>query len=187
MVAFAGAVLCGGESRRMGRDKALVEVGGLALARRVAAALTAAGADPVVAVGGDAEALGALGLEAVVDRWPGAGPLGALVHALDDVGDDGIVVVLACDLVQPDAAAIVAMAQRLEASSADAIVPVVDGRRQWLHAAWRRRVRGVLRDAFEAGERSLHGATTGLRIDFDESIPAAAVADADVPGELPSP
>ncbi|WP_434127450.1 molybdenum cofactor guanylyltransferase, partial [Enterococcus faecium] len=58
---FAGAVLTGGDSRRMGTDKALIEVDGGPLARRVANALRAAGADPVIAVGGDLEALGDLG------------------------------------------------------------------------------------------------------------------------------
>ena len=46
-VAFAGAVLCGGASRRMGSDKALLGVEGRAMAVRVAGALAAAGGRPV--------------------------------------------------------------------------------------------------------------------------------------------
>ena len=56
------AILAGGRSSRMGRDKALVEVDGRALALRVADALRRAGADPVAAVGGDLPALARLGL-----------------------------------------------------------------------------------------------------------------------------
>ncbi|HJR26495.1 MAG TPA: NTP transferase domain-containing protein, partial [Acidimicrobiales bacterium] len=41
---FTGVVLCGGRSTRMGRDKALLELHGVPMARRVADALTAAGA-----------------------------------------------------------------------------------------------------------------------------------------------
>ena len=48
-----GAVLCGGASRRMGTDKALVEVDGVPMAERVAGALHAGGCAPVVFVGGD--------------------------------------------------------------------------------------------------------------------------------------
>ena len=66
----------------MGRDKALLPVGGVPMALRVADALRAAGADEVVAVGGDATALAALGLTVVPDDHPGAGPLAAIVTAL---------------------------------------------------------------------------------------------------------
>ncbi len=78
-----GAVLAGA-SRRMGPgiDKALVEVGGVAMARRVADALRAGGAEPVVAVGGDRSALGRIGLDGVDDRHPGEGPLGGVCTAL---------------------------------------------------------------------------------------------------------
>ena len=49
----AGAVLCGGRSSRMGTDKAFVELAGVAMVQRVAAALATAGCAPVVLVGGD--------------------------------------------------------------------------------------------------------------------------------------
>ena len=52
-IAFAGAVLTGGRSSRMGRDKATLPVDGVPMAARVADALRRAGAEPVLAVGGD--------------------------------------------------------------------------------------------------------------------------------------
>ncbi|HEX3090596.1 MAG TPA: NTP transferase domain-containing protein, partial [Ilumatobacteraceae bacterium] len=58
-----GAVLCGGASRRMGSDKATMQVAGVAMARRVADALTAAGCARVFAIGGEAADLTGLGLE----------------------------------------------------------------------------------------------------------------------------
>ena len=42
----AGAVLCGGQSRRMGTDKAVVEVDGVAMAERVAEAVGVGGVPP---------------------------------------------------------------------------------------------------------------------------------------------
>ena len=67
MTSFDGVVLCGGESRRMGQDKAVLEIAGRAMALRVADALHAAGASVVVALGGDRARLEALGLVVVDD------------------------------------------------------------------------------------------------------------------------
>ena len=53
----------------MGTDKALLEVDGVALARRATDALNAAGATRVVAVGGDASSLTALGLDVLADEF----------------------------------------------------------------------------------------------------------------------
>jgi molybdopterin-guanine dinucleotide biosynthesis protein A len=78
-----GAVLTGGASRRMGRDKALVEVHGRALVAVAADALRAAGAEVVLTIGGDADALvaAAPGTRPVADLHPAEGPLGGLLTA----------------------------------------------------------------------------------------------------------
>ena len=70
---LTGAVLTGGASRRMGRNKALVEVGGTPMALLVADTLSAAGCEPVVLVGGDPARLAALGLRVVPDGPPARG------------------------------------------------------------------------------------------------------------------
>jgi molybdopterin-guanine dinucleotide biosynthesis protein A len=186
---FAGAVLCGGGSRRMGRDKALITVGGRALALRVADVLAAAGAREVVAVGGDGPALAALGLLTVPDAAPGAGPLTGILTSLGRPGPGDVVFVAACDLVAPAPAAVAAtVAALVAADDADAAVPVADGRRQWLHAAWRRRTAGPLGAAFAAGERAVHAAVAlaGLRV-VELAVEGAALADADTPADLPGP
>lgn len=169
----------------MGRDKALVEVDGAAMAARVATALSAAGAATIAAVGGDADALTALGLDFVADRWPGEGPLGALVSALGAVGSESIVVVVSCDLVHPDPAEMHRLVERIEASAVDAVVPRVRDRAQWLHGVWRRRVAGVLENVFDSGERSLFGAAGGLEVDFVDVADTSAYLDADTPSDLP--
>ena len=66
----------------MGRDKALLLVEGVPMAQRVAEALRAAGATEVLAIGGDAPALTALGLHLRPDDRPGDGPLPATITAL---------------------------------------------------------------------------------------------------------
>jgi molybdopterin-guanine dinucleotide biosynthesis protein A len=184
---FAGAVLCGGSSRRMGRDKALVTVAGRSLAGRVADAVAAAGAEGVVAVGGDAAALQAEGLTVLADEEPGAGPLTGILTALAGTTED-IVFVAACDLVAPSAEAIAHTVRALAADPAgDIATPVVGGRRQWMHAAWRRRTEMPLGATFAAGERAVHAAVAagGLRV-VEVALDARAVADADVPADLPA-
>jgi molybdenum cofactor guanylyltransferase len=184
VAAFAGAVLCGGASRRMGRDKALLCVDGRALALRVADALGAAGADPVPAVGGDLDALAALGLAGVPDQEPGAGPLTGILTALAQELAP-VTFVAACDLVAPSPEAVTATVAALGAAEDEVAVPLVDGRRQWMHAAWRAGAAAPLAAAFAAGERAVHAAVAaaGLRV-ADVALPAEAVADADTPADL---
>src|SRR4051794_41896178 len=67
----------------MGTDKALLAVDGIPMARRVATALAAAAAAPILAIGGDLPALAALGLDARPDPRQGEGPLGGLVSAFE--------------------------------------------------------------------------------------------------------
>jgi molybdopterin-guanine dinucleotide biosynthesis protein A len=184
LTAWSGAVLAGGASRRMGRDKALLEVNGRAMALRVSDALWRAGAAEVFCVGGDS-ALTSLGLRSVADDRPGEGPLGGLVTALKNAAHD-LVVVLACDLIAPSIAAI----ERLVDSAQDrerviaATVPVVGSRAQWLHGAWwRDACLAPLRAAFDEGERSIHGAAERLDVRFVED-PGPGFADADAPEDL---
>ena len=77
----AGAVLTGGAGRRMGGGKPFVEYRGRRSGVASPTALRDAGCAPVVAVGGPRDDLAALGLDVIDDRWPGEGPLGAVVTA----------------------------------------------------------------------------------------------------------
>ena len=73
-----GAVLCGGRSTRMGRDKATLPVAGRAMAHWVADAMSALDLQAVVALGARAE----VGLP-IVDDEPGvSGPMAALLAGL---------------------------------------------------------------------------------------------------------
>ncbi|MGB0996466.1 MAG: molybdenum cofactor guanylyltransferase [Acidimicrobiales bacterium] len=67
----------------------------------------------------------------------------------------------------------------------DVAVPVVEGRAQWLHAAWRRSAESSLRTAFGGGERAPRRALDGLvTVEvFDAS--ASSYQDADTPSDLP--
>ncbi len=104
-------VLAGGMSRRMGRDKARVEISGVPLLTKVCALGLAVSDSVHVVAGADRDYSDILpkGCKFVIDRVL-EGPLVALVNAMvmlapqpqslgeQDCGDDGLILVLACDL-----------------------------------------------------------------------------------------
>ena len=90
------AILAGGESRRMGTDKAALLFGGVPLLERAARTALAAGL-PVLVVGRPRpDGWGTPGVDFAPDDAPGRGPLGGLGTALGRA--PGAVLALACDL-----------------------------------------------------------------------------------------
>lgn len=144
----------------MGADKALVPFAGVPMALCVADALRSGGCRDVVAVGGDAHRLAALGLRVVPDRWPGEGPLGGVVTALEhfaavDAAVDGVVVV-ACDLPALTGATVQALVAALREHPAALAAAAVTDRVQPLCVAWRPSASARLRSDLTAGARKLH-------------------------------
>lgn len=181
---IAGAVLTGGESRRMGRDKATLEVAGVPLAVRVARALLEVGVSPVVAIGGPIEQLGAAGLDGIADRWPGQGPLGGLLTALR-WSPAPRVLVAACDL--PGLTADAAREVLIDDDPAAHVVMAVTDRPEPLFAVWDvARATAELQAAFDAGERSPRRAIRGLVVRRVTLRMPETLRDADEPGDLPS-
>jgi len=97
-----GAILAGGESRRMGTNKALLEVDGVPIVQRVASAMTAVFED-VRIVADDASPYAFLNLGMIHDVWKKTGPLGGLHAALYSTAAPRVFV-LGCDapFVTPD-------------------------------------------------------------------------------------
>jgi molybdopterin-guanine dinucleotide biosynthesis protein A len=182
---FAGFVLAGGSSRRMGRDKALVEVDGRPLVLHACTTLRAAGASRVTVVGGDAAAFHGLGLATLADEHRGEGPLGAIVTALGTRVDGGVAAVLSCDLVDPSPANVTALLAQI-GPGIDVVVASRRGRPQWLHAAWSVDALGELKRIFAQGERSIGRAAQGLMVEVVEVPDPDRLQDADTPADLSS-
>lgn len=108
------------------------------LAVGVADAVVAAGADPVAAIGGDATALAAVGLEVVADDWPGAGPAAAVTTAMRWAlrCDADIVLVVACDHPDVDPADLAGLAAAVVSGAAVAVA-TADDRAHPTVSAWR--------------------------------------------------
>lgn len=161
-----GVVLAGGDATRFdGGDKALADVDGRPMLARVVDAVdVATDGPPVLAVGDEAEGTrlrGALGGEFDAERSPSvdmvvddparSGPLAGIFAAVDAADADWLFV-CACDmpLVTPSSIdAIRGAALRTggaEDSGPDAVVPVVDGHRQPLHALYRRAAFAAVRE-----------------------------------------
>ena len=78
--AFSAILLTGGQSTRMGQDKAALDFHGESLLRHQAGKLRRLGIEDLVIAGGDVSLPGA---RTVQDRFPGRGPLGGLHAALE--------------------------------------------------------------------------------------------------------
>lgn len=184
-------MLAGGASRRMGTDKALIDIDGRTMACRVADALGSAGAMETVAIGGNAVALSALGLEVVADRWPGEGPLGGLATALC-WAPERLVVVAACDQPWLDATTVqhlleahVAGGRRAPADRPMITVGSVDGAVQPLPGVYDRELAASICADMMAGRRALHGAMRAVTTQVVALPDGRPVRDVDRPSDLP--
>jgi len=178
-----GVVLTGGASSRMGRDKALIEVDGSAMAVRVAAALAAGGCDTVCCQGGDVEALGALGLVAVPDPTPHAGPLAAIAAALAAAEPEPILVA-ACDLVDLDASTVRALIEATPRNPAAGVVVAVDADGTHLLSVWSPIVAADLAGLLHEGVASYRAALERLGA-AQVGVARRAVRNVNTPADLP--
>lgn len=168
---MAAIVLAGGQSRRMGRDKALLDWGGIPMVRHVAD-LVAGTTNRVIVVADSADRfrLGDLGAEVQVafDRYPGTGPLGALITGLTLAGP-GLHIALACDMPLVRPALLRLLLER--ARGFDAALPDTYGRLQPLCAAYDAGCIERLVSQLGAARLALHEAVLALdyaRIDESE-------------------
>ena len=98
------AILAGGTSRRMGRDKALLEVDGISMLERACRAAANVGL-PAVVIGRRPSLLPVTmrhDFDAIADDTPDQGPLGGLATAMRHYPDMDILL-SACDLPQVNA------------------------------------------------------------------------------------
>lgn len=184
----AGAVLCGGASRRMGTDKSLIRVDGVPLAERVARILEAAGCHPVVFVGGDeGELSSSTGRRVVADGWPGEGPVGGVLTALTALSGAPAVLVAACDLPALTAEAVsVVVESHRRAASSDTPVAVTladSGRPEPALACWSTTAIRAITERFP-GERGLLAVARSLGAGTVPVEPSA-LRNANHPSDLP--
>jgi molybdopterin-guanine dinucleotide biosynthesis protein A len=138
----------------MGRDKLLLEVGGVPLLRRVCDALAARCAE-IIVVGGDPARLE--GVRRISDERPGGlGPLAGMEAGLA-AARNRLVFVAAGDMPFLTVDLIAYLLERLEGSGVTGVGPRHRGTTHPLCAAYDREVLPRVRAALDGGVRSMHG------------------------------
>ena len=177
---FTVAVLIGGDSSRMGTDKATFEVDGVAMANRVMTAATEAGASQVLMIGSTQAKSKSLTGEWKKDLFPGEGPLGGVITALKHSNHDSVVV-LSCDMPFITSAVIQSLVKGLE--DAQATVGRTD-RLNWLCAAWSKsECFTTLQSVWKRNERAVHRAAVLLDV-AEVPVPAVAVRNINTLADL---
>jgi molybdenum cofactor guanylyltransferase len=160
MPRLSGVVLAGGQSRRMGSDKALLRVDGARLVDRAVAVLQEC-CDQVVVASGDGRRLNGLGVDQIADASPGAGPLAGILAGLERARHP-LVAVVAVDMPGADAGVLRLLARSWDGEAV--VLPRAEGRLQPLHAVWSRACARDLRRLLEQGERSVNAVAQRLGI-----------------------
>ena len=182
------AILAGGESRRMGRDKAEIIVDGEALLGRTAR-LAREVCPRVCVVGRTRPDTWQI---PDVDFWPdevaGQGPLGGLTAALSQQPVGGTVLLVACDMPLLTAKALEWLIGCGEAqeSLANGLVTNNDGQQEPLFSLYTPTCLALAQRQMAAGRRSLIGLIGAGQFAFVDAPPEVqrALRDVDTPEEL---
>lgn len=168
-------MLAGGQSRRMGQDKALLPFGPEALAARLHRLLEASCAE-VVVVRSPERGFPVPHARLVADRYPDRGPMEGLASGLEALEAERALVV-ACDMPFLTSKVL----ERLMAFDPAAPAVVIRSERglEPLLGVYARAVLPELRRMLESGERRLRAFLASLAV---TELPASALADLDPEG-----
>jgi molybdopterin-guanine dinucleotide biosynthesis protein A len=171
-------LLAGGESRRMGRSKALLPVGEVTLIEWMASRLGREFEHLLVSARDERQLPESLRAHLVSDLRPGAGPLAGIESGLAATPYD-VLVAVACDMP----AVGVELSRRLVAASEgrDAAVPRVAGRPEPTCAAYRRSAAAPISALLDAGRRRAADALHELDVRWLDDEPAAQFANLNTP------
>lgn len=155
------AIQAGGQSRRMGQNKALIPLAGKPLIEHVVDRVEGLG-DEILITTNKPWDYAYLGCRLVSDPIPGLGALVGLQTALTEAKGE-LVLVLACDMPFVNRDLLEHMITL--GSQADAVVPKLESNYEPLHAVYNRnRCLPVLRSIVSRGEKSIQSLFPFLRM-----------------------
>ncbi len=174
-------VLAGGDSRRMGRPKAWLEVGDTFLLRYVVDRLAPAFSEVMVSFAEPEQLLEPVPYRIVFDRKPSAGPLGGLEAGLAAARNE-VVFAVACDMpyVTQDVARLAVAAAR----ACDAAIPRIDGRPEPVCGAYRRSALPFITGAINTGRLKAAEIVAELDVTWLESLDPELFRSLNTPQDL---
>jgi molybdopterin-guanine dinucleotide biosynthesis protein A len=155
-----GVVLAGGESRRMGQNKALMPLDGERLVDRVVRILRASCSE-LLMVTNSPEVYADAGIRMVGDVWPGKGSLGGIYSALYHATTPYVLVV-ACDMPFLQATSLAYLIEQI--GDHDVVMPDVLGEQQPLHAIYAQTCLEPIRRRLEADRLKIVGFLPDVRV-----------------------
>jgi len=148
---LSAVILAGGESRRMGHDKAWLEVGGQSLLARAVSAVRGSGIEEILISGRAGADYSALRCPVLLDRELGCGPLSGIERALE-AARAPLLLALAVDLPNMTSAFLRQLAERCDPLTG--VVPKLKGQLEPLAAIYPKRCRSIALDCLVNGQRA---------------------------------
>lgn len=163
-----GVILAGGASRRMGQNKALLELEGRPLIEVVAERLRPV-VDELIVVADDVERYAPYGDRCVPDVYPGVGTLGG-IHAGLSAASHDLALIVACDMPFLNPAVLswfVDTASRTNGTGpADLVILKHEEGVEPLHAVYRKSCLPVIQATIESGERCAFAFYDEIRVRY---------------------
>ena len=153
-------ILAGGDSRRMGQDKAMLVLDGRTLLESVTATMQQVFPKVVVSV---RQLRAGVDVPQVFDEQPASGPLAGLIAGLTQA-DTPWVFAVACDMPFVTQAVVEYLASCR--GGFQAVVPMVDGHPQPLAAFYAQSALATMRANMAAGDKSLRGMLQKLEVRY---------------------
>ncbi len=168
---LSGLILAGGKSRRLGRDKALLEFEGIPLVERAVRTLAPIFREVIVATARPGDLPPLPGVRVVRDIQPEKGSVGGLYTGL--AAARGAVFACACDMPFLDERAVRGLIEVAGGARADVVIPSHDGFLQPLHAVYAPSCAAAFRDLIDNGGFRIIDAFEDLRI---HAVDSSAIA-----------
>ena len=164
MSTFSLAIIAGGKSRRMGRDKAFLDLGGKTLIERVITASADLGQSQTLLITNKPDEYRHLGLEMYTDILPDKGSLGGIYTALTQAAHPAVLV-LACDMPFIKTELLRFMIAQLDEAT-DIVVPRVEGYPQGMHAIYRKTCLPPIREQLQANRLKIIRFYSKMRVRY---------------------